>query len=133
MVDEKHGSESSENLIYRFTIPLKLPSLNEYTRQCRTGWVMGAKMKSDTEEAIMPFLLRLPFIRKPVIVHFTWVEPNQKRDCDNVSFAKKFILDALVKAGKLENDNPKHVKGFTDSFQYDKEAKVIVDIEEVEE
>ena len=59
-----------------------------------------------------------------------WV--NKKRDLDNVAFAKKFILDAMVKYKKLKDDNRKYVTGFTDKFLYSKENKVILDIEEVE-
>ena len=59
----------------------------------------------------------------PIIVHFAWIEGNKRRDLDNVAFAKKFILDGLVKAGVLKNDNCKHVTGFTDTFIYDSENK----------
>ena len=47
-------------------------------------------------------------------------------------FAKKFILDALVNAGVLEDDNRKIVTNFTDDFEYAKKSKVIVELEELE-
>ena len=50
---------------------------------------------------------------------------------DNVSFGKKFILDAMVKFGKLKDDNRRCVTAFTDTFSYDKESKVILTIKEV--
>ena len=46
---------------------------------------------------------------------------------------KKHILDALVKFGKLKDDNRKCVTAFTDTFDYGKETKVVLDIEEVAE
>lgn len=64
-------------------------------------------------------------------IHFHWIEENKRRDLDNICFAKKFILDALVKAGKLADDNRKNVTAFIDTFEYGNESRVILDIEEV--
>ena len=57
----------------------------------------------------------------------TVFEDNQK---NVVSFAKKFILDSMVKTEKLQDDNKNYVKGFKDTFEYGKTTKVIVEIEE---
>lgn len=46
-------------------------------------------------------------------------------------FCKKFILDSMVKAGKLKDDNRNYVVGFKDDFKYDETSKVILEIEEV--
>jgi Holliday junction resolvase RusA-like endonuclease len=119
--------------IYRIEIPMKLPSLNTYINECRKNRYAGAKFKNDLERDISFFIGSLPRIEKPIKIAFEWVEENRKRDIDNLSFAKKFILDAMVKAGVLENDNRKHVTAFTDTFSYGKEAKVIMWIEEIEE
>ena len=64
-------------------------------------------------------------------ITFNWIESNRKRDLDNVAFAKKFILDALVKCGKMKDDNRNYVLGFVDEFFYSNETKVILKIEEV--
>ena len=114
-------------------IRLKLPSCNEYINACRTNRHKGAKMKRDVEEMIMWQIRDLPVYDKPVRIHFHWIENNRRRDLDNVAFGKKFILDAMVKAGKLTDDNRKIVTAFIDTFEYGKEAKVILDIEEVEQ
>jgi len=53
---------------------------------------------------------------EPVKVLFHWHENTMRRDLDNIAFAKKFILDALVKAEVLKNDNWEYVRGFVDSF-----------------
>lgn len=119
-------------MIYRFEIPLKLPSLNEYINACRSNKYDASKMKKQIEADIWYFIRQLPAIEKPVRISFTWIEANRKRDIDNVAFAKKFILDALVKFGKLQNDTRKYVVGFTDDFEISKEYKIIVKLTEVE-
>jgi Holliday junction resolvase RusA-like endonuclease len=63
---------------------------------------------------------------------FRWYEPNKKRDLDNICFAKKFILDALVSNEIIVADGWRCVKGFTDNFFIDKEKpRIEVDIEKV--
>lgn len=111
-------------------INMQLPSLNEYVNACRANRFQASKMKRDIESDISWFIARLPRFEKPVKIHFHWIEGNKRRDYDNIAFAKKFILDALVKRGKLKDDNRRCVTGFTDSFSYGKETKVILYIEE---
>ena len=112
-------------------IPLKLPSLNQYINECRKNRYAGANMKSKVEEEISWYIKSLPQYKNPIKIHFYWIEGNKRRDLDNVCFAKKFILDAMVKMGKLKDDNRNFVKGFMDSFEYGKETKVILEIEEI--
>lgn len=112
-------------------IKVKLPSLNEYIRVCRANKYMASKYKAEMEETIGWYLLSLPRYDRPVKIHFHWMEDNKRRDLDNVAFAKKFILDALVKTGKLKDDNRRYVVGFMDTFEYTKEPAVRLYISEV--
>ena len=112
-------------------IPMKLPSLNEYINACRSNRFQGSKMKKGIEEEIGVFIADLPRFSNPVTIHFHWVEENKRRDLDNICFAKKFILDAMVKFGKLKDDNRKYVTAFTDTFSYGAEPRIILEIEEV--
>lgn len=112
-------------------IPLKLPSLNDYVRVCRANAFQASKFKKDLEHSIELYIRLLPRFENPVQIHFHWVEGNKRRDLDNIAFAKKFILDAMVKAGKLMDDNRKCVTAFTDTFSYGKETKVLLEIQEV--
>lgn len=116
----------------KYEIPFKLPSLNDYIKVCRSNKFQAAKFKRDVEADISVFLRRMPIWDKPIKIHFHWVENNKRRDLDNIAFAKKFILDALVKSGKLQDDNRKCVAAFTDSFEYGKYAKVVLEVEECE-
>ncbi len=114
----------------KIEIPFRLPSLNQYINECRRNRFAGAKMKKEVENDIGGCINQLPEYNKPIKIHFHWIEENKKRDLDNVCFAKKFILDSMVKAGKLKDDNRNYVKGFNDTFEYGKISKVILEIEE---
>ena len=113
------------------TIEGRLPGLNEYTGACRSNKYIGAKMKKETEELIGWYIkaqLKDTHFDAPVGLVFRWYETNKKRDLDNIAFAKKFILDALVKNGIIKTDGWKGVAGFTDEFYIDDRARVEMDI-----
>ena len=112
---------------------MKLPSLNDYIRVCRSNPFQASKFKKDIEQEIGVYVSRLPKFAKPIKIHFHWVEGNKRRDLDNISAGKKFILDALVKTGRLKDDNRRCVTAFTDTFSYGDTTKVILTIEELEE
>ena len=116
------------------TIPFRLPSLNDVIAANRTNPHAGAKLKRETEEKILWAIkaARLKPVQLPCIVHMIFEEPNRRRDADNVESAKKFILDALVKAGILINDNPKRVLGSPSFTRYADGAQVLVTIIEDE-
>lgn len=98
-------------------IKYKFPSLNDYIRACRGNKFGGANMKKRIENDISWDIEKLPTFDKPVFIDFLWTEKNKRRDFDNIAFAKKFILDAMVKQGKLKDDNRRWVVGFSDRFK----------------
>ena len=117
----------------KFSINAKLPSLNDYINACRHNRYAGAKFKKDIESLIGLYITKavkdgeLKPIKGSFILEFEWHEKYKRRDPDNVATAKKYILDALQTYGIIENDSPKYVKGFTDSFIYGAaEDKVII-------
>lgn len=118
----------------KFIIPGVLPGLNEYINAERRNKYKAAKIKKQTEHLIILIArskLRGVAIKPPVTIHYTWVEPNKRRDKDNIAFAKKFIQDSLVKAKILPNDGWEHIEGFTDTFDVDKKnPRVEVEIRE---
>ena len=113
----------------------QLPNLNDYTLACRGYRLAGAKMKKSAEWTISVYIrrqLKDVAFKNPVRLSFRWYEPNKRRDLDNVCFAKKFILDAMVSSGTIVADGWKGVVGFTDEFFIDKQhPRIEVDIEEV--
>lgn len=116
------------------TIGGSLPNLNEYTKANRTNIHVGADMKKQTEKIISAYILQQLRNVKTVercTIKFVWVEKDKRRDLDNIAFAKKFILDALVKNKILKGDGWSCVTGFSDSFRVDKERpRIEVYIEE---
>lgn len=116
---------------YIIEIPMKLPSLNEYIALCRYNRYKAAAEKKDVQADITIFLNKLPRLKTPIKINFTWVEKDKRRDLDNVCFAKKYILDCMVNLNKIEDDGQKYVIGFADVFEHGKETKVIVEIEEL--
>lgn len=119
-----------------FRIEGTLPGLNEYTRANRgKDYHAGARMKKQTENMIIVFIraARLLPVQTRVRIRYRWIDANRKRDLDNIAFAKKFVQDALVKAGTLAGDSREYIVGFEDSFAIDKARPgVEVTIEEVD-
>ena len=114
----------------------RLDGLNDYTNACRKNKYAGAKMKQENESHVTIFIrnqLREERFER-VSIRFNWYEPNRKRDPDNIAFAKKFILDALVREGVLKNDTQKYIEHFEDYFYINvKEPRVEVWITEIED
>lgn len=107
----------------RFFVRGSLPTLNEYTLASRGNKFASASMKKKAEAQVKQYILtQLRGWRTdaPVFVVFHWVEKDKRRDRDNVAFAKKFVLDALVGMRTIQGDGWKHVVGFADLFSIDK-------------
>lgn len=81
---------------------------------------MKKKNEKKIKEAIQD-QLNGQSITGTATVNFRWYEENKNRDLDNICFAKKFILDALVAEKVIESDGWRGVRGFTDNFFIDKE------------
>lgn len=109
---------------YLLTIPGTLNNLNDYISAERTNRHKGAKMKADNGNIVAVAIrqcMRGVRIEKPVKMHYTWYEPNKRRDLDNISsFGRKVIQDILVQCGVLKDDGWKYVVGFSDRFEVDK-------------
>lgn len=113
-------------------IPGPLPGMNDYSGK-------GTRFKYNDDKAhwanTIAFHIRqqrlVPMGR--VTLRWTWYEKNERRDPDNFSsIGKKFILDTLKSAGIIRNDGWKHIAGWSDRWEVNKEAPgVMVEMEEV--
>ena len=113
-----------EQGVVKLTIPGTLPNLNDYIEALDRNRHKGAALKKKTERIIIlcaKSQLRGVSFNVPVVMRYTWYEPNRRRDKDNVSsFGRKCIQDALVRVGVLKNDGWGEVDSFSDSFDVDK-------------
>jgi Holliday junction resolvase RusA-like endonuclease len=99
----------------------------------RTHWSASASQKKNATEACAEAAAGLPGITPPVRVKIVWFEPNERRDVDNIVAASKFVLDGIVAAGKLPDDNRKNFIGISHAVVTDRQhPRIVVEIEEVE-
>lgn len=107
----------------KIVLPWTMPGMNDYIRAIQKHWSEGNQMKRRYQTMAvlsMRHQLNGP-LREPVVLHYTWYEPNRKRDKDNIcGFGHKVIQDALVELGALRDDGWANVSGFSDRFGVDK-------------
>ena len=115
----------------KYVIDKSFVGLNEYINAERSNRYAGASIKRAETNAVALMLKgKEPIKEYPVKLKFTWYVANKRMDGDNRSFAKKFILDGMAKAGVIKNDNLNHIIGFVDEFVFvDSKAKEKVEIE----
>lgn len=90
-------------------------TLNDHDNANRSNAHKGSKLKKlKTDVACVHFLGKK--YKTPCIVKFKWHLQNKRRDIDNVYAMKKYILDGMVKAQAIPNDNMKHVTDVKDSY-----------------
>ena len=116
-------------------IPGRLPGLNEYVEAERRNRFKAAKMKRDAQDWVILCIkktMRGVHITRPVYIRYYYVEPNRRRDMDNIDgYGKKVINDALVEAGVLRDDGWDEIRGIVPYFSVDKDnPRIIVEIEE---
>lgn len=117
----------------KFVIEGRLDGLNELILACRTNQYVGAKLKKKNQGIVEAYIRasRLKPMNCPVYIKTLYVEPSRKRDKDNIASCKKFIWDALVSAGIIENDTWNCIEGYEDHFDVDKSnPRIEVEIEE---
>jgi len=118
---------------HQFTVKGQLADLNKHDGANRSNKFVGAKLKKDMTDIVAWQVKSKPPVENPCIITFHWYY-SSKHDFDNIRFSCKYILDGMVKAGVLKNDNQKWVLGFGgDNFiKVNKgQEKVIIEAEEI--
>ena len=129
---------------YRVWIPGRLPGMNEIIDGAKCRYNRNARGKESSGYQVMKKRFgrhltnifrgeRIPQM-KAVRVHFDWIEsPGSNRDPDNIDGGgRKFLLDAMVKAGIIRNDTRRYVKGLSCDFpEVRPDCGVMVTIEEL--
>lgn len=116
----KLGLSSAGKLI--IVVDGRMPGLNDYDAQ-NSNWRKNGKAKKLWSGLVAEAAKVVARNAKYdlVDIHYHWIEPNKKRDKDNVRFAAKFVNDGLVKAGVIPADGWKNVNNLSDSFSVDSE------------
>ena len=97
-------------MLAQFTIPGRLPSLNQSFRVGKWRFKQSRERQKQ-KRAIATWILAagVPVSSVPVDIKVRWVEPNRRRDYDNIASGVKVILDALVACQRIPNDTRKWV------------------------
>jgi Holliday junction resolvase RusA-like endonuclease len=103
--------------VVTFTIPGRLPSVNELIRWDRIVGrngprkYYGARKRRAAVYHCWAAIRSSPVLRfkTPVDITVRWFEPNARRDYDNIASGVKFILDALVKTETIPGDSRKWI------------------------
>lgn len=104
-------------------IPAPMPGLNEIIAACERSPYAWGKIKKRWSATVKLYAIQQRFDPIPGPAHFAieLVEPNRKRDPDNVlAGALKITLDALRMSGLLQNDGWKHILSISPSYRVDK-------------
>jgi Holliday junction resolvase RusA-like endonuclease len=102
----------------------ELTDLNTYIKALNSHRFAGNALKQEETDRVYYEAIkqrREPILSFPVHVSYVWYCQNARKDTDNVSFAKKFILDGIVKAGVLPDDSRKYVASDDNKYLIDKD------------
>lgn len=88
------------------------PTLNDIIGQARKNRFASAALKKKWTASIATAAQeqRAQPIKGEVYLEYVWRVKNRRRDQDNITAAQKYILDGLVAAGIIEEDNLKVVR-----------------------
>lgn len=119
----------------KFEIPGRLPGFNEIidaAKYARNKYQAYSQMKEHYTKMVELLAKNLPRFEKIALI-ITWHEPNRHRDPDNIMAGQKFIIDGLVTAGIIPNDNQRHIQGIIHRFAVDrKNPRIEVEIVDIE-
>ena len=114
----------------KILIKHKFDSVNEYINKCRSNYFYANKTKQqETNLSAMAFI-NIPILDKfPIELIFNWHIKSKVADLDGR--LPKNIIDGLVRAGRIPDDNVKYIQRITHNYIADKEDYVEVEIKEI--
>lgn len=114
----------------KIVINYKFESLNSYINKCRTNYFIANKIKQQETNLSALAFSRLPKIEKyPIRLIFRWHIKSKIADLDG-RLAKN-IIDGLVKAKKIPDDNVKYIQEIVHKYVPDKKDYVEIEMEEI--
>ncbi len=111
-------------------IDYKFESLNNYINKCRTNVYVANKIKQKETQLSMLAFSRLPKITNyPIKIILRWHMKSKIADLDG-RLAKN-IIDGLVRAKKIPDDNVKYIQQINHIYIEDKKDYVEIEMEEL--
>lgn len=111
----------------KITIKYKYDSLNNYINKCRTNYHVANNIKQkETELSALAFSKIKAITNYPIRLTFYWHMKSKVADLDG-RLAKN-IIDGLVRAKKIPDDNVKFIQEIRHVYVEDKEDYVEVEI-----
>ena len=108
-------------------IDYKFKSLNTYINEGRTNYHIANKTKQQETRISAMHFSKIPKIDKyPIELIFTWHMKSKIADLDGK--LPKNIIDGLVFAKKIPDDNVKYINKITHIYKEDKKDYVEVEI-----
>lgn len=111
-------------------IPGRFPTLNEIINTARTNRFASSSQKKRYTEYATYFFKGKRF-DGVLDITFVWYRNSLRGDLDNISAGKKFILDAMQKAGAIENDSVKYIRQTHDFFEKSTDERVEIYIQQL--
>lgn len=105
-----------------------LPTLNEMMRTARGNkFASAAQKKKYTDLVAVEMMVQteLPHF-EAISLDITWIETKKKRDPDNVFSAVKFLMDGIVAAGIIDDDDRDHVASIINRIAVSDSRGVVV-------
>ena len=109
----------------KVVLDYKFTNLNTYINACRTNKFQANKIKQQETEYARLMFRNVPVYNEPIELTFIWHIKNTCSDLDGK--LPKNIIDGLVKAKKIADDNVKYIQKIT--HVYIKDAKDFVEVE----
>lgn len=111
----------------KIKIDYKFKSLNNYINECRTNYHIANKTKQNETKLASICFSKIPKIEQfPITIVFTWHMKSKVADLDG-RFPKN-IIDGLVNAQKIPDDNVKYIDKIVHIYNEDKKDYVEVEI-----
>ena len=114
----------------KITIKYKFESMNSYIGKCRNNYHIANNVKQKETNLAMLAFANIPKITKfPIELTFNWYMKSKIADLDG-RLAKN-IIDGLVRAKKIPDDNVKYISKITHIYIGDDKDYVEVEIKEI--
>lgn len=114
----------------KIIIDYKFDSVNEYIGKCRANYHYANKVKQQETNLSALMFYKLPKIEKyPIRLIFYWHMKSKIADLDGR--LPKNIIDGLVRAKKIPDDNVKYIQEIVHKYIPDKKDFVEIEMEEI--